>query len=101
MHYLLFYEKAPDYSERQAPLSAAHLAYLQVAVRQGTLMLGGSLADPVDGSAVLLLKADSLTAVEAFAAADPYVVGGIVCQWRVRTWQTVVGEGADAPLPDA
>lgn len=101
MHYLLFYDKAPDYAARQAPLTAAHLAYLQVAVRQGTLILGGSLADPVDGSAVLLIKADSLAAVEALAAADPYVGGGVVCRWRVRTWQTVLGAGAEVPLLDA
>lgn len=93
MHYLLFYDKTQDYAERQAPLAAAHRAYLQVAVRQGKLILGGSLADPVDGSAVLLVKEDSLAAVEAFAAADPYVVGGVVCRWQVRTWDTVVGEG--------
>lgn len=91
MHYLLFYEKIPDYAERQAPLTTAHRAYLEIAVRQGKLLLGGSLADPVDGSAVLLLKDDSLAAVEAFAAGDPYVVGGIVCRWRARAWQTVVG----------
>lgn len=101
MHYLLFYEKAPDYAERQAPLTAAHLAYLQVAVGRGKLLLGGSLADPVDGSAVQLLKEDSLAAVEAFAAADPYVVGGVVCRWRARAWQTVVGQAAELAPPHA
>ena len=99
MHYLLFYDKAPDYAERQVSLTAAHWAHLQVAVRQGKLILGGSLADPVDGSAVLLFKADSMAAVEAFATADPYVVGGVVCRWQARAWQTVVGEGAADPLP--
>ena len=68
MHYLLFYKKAADYAERQAPLAAAHRAYLRGAVRQGKLLLGGSLADPVDGSAVLLFQSGTLAAVEAFAA---------------------------------
>jgi uncharacterized protein YciI len=36
---------------------------------------------------------------EEFAAADPYVTSGIVCKWRVRAWQTVVGVGAVCPLP--
>jgi uncharacterized protein len=101
MHYLLFYDKAANYAERQAPWTAAHLAYLQEAVRQGKLLLAGSLGDPVDGSAVLLVKADCIAEVEALAAADPYVVGGIVCRWRIRNWQTVLGAGADSPLPDA
>ena len=91
MHYLLFYEKVPDHVERQAPLAAAHLAYLEESVRQGALILGGSLADPVDGSAVLLIEADSAAAVEALASADPYVTGGVVCRWKVRAWQTVIG----------
>jgi hypothetical protein len=57
------------------------------------------LADPVDGSAVLLFQADSPAPVEA-CAADPFVLHGIVSRWWVREWQTVVGEDAAVPLPD-
>ena len=76
MHYLLFYEVVPDYAERRLPL------------------LGGALADPVDG-AVLLFRADSPAVAEAFAVADPYVRHGLVTAWRVRAWTTVVGPGAE------
>ena len=100
MHYLLFYEKAPGSAEREGPLRAAHRAYAQAAVRRGELVLGGSLADPADGTAVLLFRADSAATAEAFAAADPYVLNGIVNRWRVRPWQTVVGEGAAVPSPE-
>jgi uncharacterized protein YciI len=100
MHYLLFYEKAPDYATRQGPLHSAHLAHLSAAVRRGELILGGSLADPVDGSAVLLFQADSPATVEACAAADPFVRHGVVSRWWVRQWQTVLGEDAAVPLPD-
>jgi uncharacterized protein YciI len=31
---------------------------------------------------------------EQFAAADPYVLNGLVTRWRVREWTTVVGPGA-------
>jgi uncharacterized protein YciI len=99
MHFLLFYEKAPDHAEREAPLQAAHLAHVLAAVSRGELMLGGPLADPLDGSQALLFRADSATTAESFATADPYVVHGIVSRWRVRPWQTVVGEGAAMPLP--
>lgn len=94
MHYLLFYEKAPDYADRQAPFQAGHRAHLDAAVRRGELLLGGSLDNPTDGSAVLLFQADSPAVAEAFAAADPYVRQGIVCHWRVRRWETVVGPTA-------
>jgi uncharacterized protein YciI len=97
MHYLLFYEKAPDYADREAPLRAAHKAHVLAAVSRGDLILAGSLADPTDGAAVLLFRADSAAGVETFAAADPYVLSGVVRRWRVRAWHTVVGK--DAALP--
>jgi uncharacterized protein YciI len=101
MHYLLFYEKVPDHANREGPLRAAHRDYVQAAARRGELLLGGSLADPTDGAAVLLFRADAPAAVEAFAAADPYVRHGVVSRWRVRAWETVVGAGAAIPLPDS
>lgn len=100
LHYLLFYEKAPDHAARQGPLQAPHLAYVQAAVRRGELVLAGSLLDPNDGAAVLLFKADSPAVAEAFAKSDPYVTQGIVNKWWVRRWDTVVGKDAANPLPE-
>lgn len=97
MHFLLFYDVVPDYAERRLPLRAAHLAHARAAVERGELVLGGALADPVDG-AVLLFRCESPEVVEAFVAADPYVAAGLVTGWRVRKWTTVVGDGASAPV---
>lgn len=93
MHYLLIYDVVPDYVQRRTPFRAEHLALARAAQARGELVLGGALADPVD-AAVLLFKGDSPAAAEAFAAADPYVRNGLVTRWRVRTWTTVVGDGA-------
>ncbi|MGD9632996.1 MAG: YciI-like protein [Pirellulales bacterium] len=98
MHYLLFYEKAPDHAEREPQHLAAHRAHVFAAVDRGELVLGGPLGDPVDGANVLLFQADSPETAKAFAAADPYVQHGIVTSWRVRTWETVVGKDAAHPL---
>ncbi len=98
MHYLLFYDVVPDYEERRRPLRAAHLAHAEAARRRGELVLGGALADPVDG-AVLLFQGDSPAAAESFAATDPYVANGLVTRWRVRPWTTVVGDQASVQLP--
>lgn len=101
MHYLLFYEKAPGYADRQgALLQAAHRTHVQAAARSGSLLLAGSLADPANGAAVLLFKGHSPAGAEAFAAADSYVLNGVVSRWHVRKWETVVGEGAATPWPD-
>ncbi len=98
MHYLMLYDVVLDYVARRGPLRAEHLALARAAVARGELVLGGALADPVDG-AVLLFRGDSPAAAEAFAAADPYVRHGLVTRWRVRPWTTVVGATAEVALP--
>ena len=101
MHYLLSYEVVADYEARWAALRAAHLAHARAAHERGELVLGGALADPVDG-AVLLFRGAAPAVAEAFAAADPNVVHGLVRRWTVRAWATVVGDGAAlAPPPSA
>jgi uncharacterized protein len=99
MHYLLFYDVVDNYPERRAPYRAEHIALARAAVERGELVLGGGLANPADGS-VLLFKGPSPAAAEAFAAADPYVTNGVVTKWRVREWNTVVGNDAEVKLPD-
>ena len=90
MHYLLFYDVVPDYEQRRMSFRQEHLAYAQAAHARGELLLGGALADPVDG-AVLLFQSESPDVAEAFARADPYVTNGLVTEWRVRKWTVVVG----------
>ncbi len=97
MHYLLFYEVGEDYVARRAEFRAAHLAKAWQASARGELVLGGALADPVDG-AVLLFKGDSPAVAEKFARADPYVTSGAVKRWYVRQWTTVAGEDAAQPI---
>lgn len=100
MHYLLLYDVAPDYLERRAAFRDAHLALAWAAHARGELVLGGALAEPVDG-AMLLFQGDSPAAAEEFARADPYVHHGLVVSWRVRPWTTVVGDAAATPVRPA
>jgi hypothetical protein len=97
MHYLLFYDVVPEYAERRLPFRAAHLAHAWAAADRGELVLGGALADPIDG-AVLLFRCDSPAVIEAFVAADPYVKAGLITRWQIRKWTTVVGEEANNPI---
>ena len=101
MHYLMFYEFAPDYLERRGQFRAEHLRLAWEAHARGELILAGALAEPVDGG-VLLFRCDSPEVAEDFAAADPYVTNGLVTDYRVRVWTTVVGSDAATPVkPDA
>lgn len=97
MHYLLFYDYAPDYLERRGGLRGEHLALAWAAHERGELVLAGVLTDPID-AAVFYFNGDSAEVVERFVAADPYVRAGLVITWRVRRWDTVVGAGAANPV---
>jgi uncharacterized protein len=97
MHYLLFYEVADDYLARRDQFRSAHLTKAWAASERGELVLGGALANPVDG-AVLLFKGESIAVAENFARVDPYVTSGLVRKWHVREWTTVAGTAASMPV---
>jgi uncharacterized protein YciI len=100
MHYLLFYEASDDYLVRRAEFRNAHLDLVFKAVDRGEFILGGALANPVDG-AVLLFKGDSPEVAASFAEADPFVTNGLVKRWYVREWNTVAGPDAANPIRPA
>ena len=96
MHHILFYDVVADYVTRRGAFRQEHLALARQAQERGELVLAGALADPPDG-AVLVFRGPSPAPVEAFVKADPYVINGLVTAWRIRAWNTVVGDGAQAP----
>jgi uncharacterized protein YciI len=100
MHYLLTYDLAPDYLERRGEFRNEHLKLAWQAQERGEIVIAGALADPAD-MAVLLFSVESPDVVERFAKADPYVIHGLVTGYRVRQWNTVIGEQAFTPVrPD-
>ncbi|MBV9081748.1 MAG: YciI family protein [Acidobacteriaceae bacterium] len=99
MHFLLFYDVVDNYTEKRKPVRAAHFAHAQKAYDAGQLVLAGALEEPVDG-AVLVFRGPTSASAEAFAKNDPYVLNGLVKQWRVRKWSTVLGDGESLPKLD-
>lgn len=97
-HSLLHYTLAPDYLERRAAFRDAHLALAWAQSETGALLLGGAVGNPIESALLLFADADSAT---AFAESDPYVREGLVTQWRVTPWHTVVGEQAATPVRPA
>lgn len=96
-HFLLFYDVVSDYAAKRGEFRGAHLAKAWAAHARGELILGGALADPVDG-AVLLFKGETAEVAASFARVDPYVVSGLVSSWKVREWSTVAGDLAMNPV---
>lgn len=97
MHFLLIYELAPDYLDRREQFRNEHLQMAWDAQQRGEIVIAGALAEPSD-QAILLFSCESKESVERFAKADPYVTNGLVTSWRVRQWNTVVGDAAFTPV---
>ncbi|HEY3767420.1 MAG TPA: YciI-like protein [Candidatus Angelobacter sp.] len=95
MHYILLYDVRDDYVEKRGQFRELHLKHARAAYDRGELILGGALADPIDG-AMLIFRGPTADAAEAFAKVDPYVTNGLVTKWRVRKWITVIGDEATA-----
>jgi uncharacterized protein YciI len=94
-YYLLTYDVVPDYVAKRAALRSEHLALAHEYQARGELILGGALANPVDGAA-LVFQCQGPAVVESFIAADPYVREGLVTGWRLREWTVVVGSAHSA-----
>ena len=97
MHYILFYEYAPDYLERRGEFRDQHMALAKASLDRGELFLGGAFANPADGAAIVF-KGNTPRIAESFAKADPYVINGLVTSWNVREWTTVAGKDAEQPI---
>lgn len=88
LHHVLFYDYVEDILERRGPFREAHLEHAAAARDAGPLRFLGALGDPVHG-ALGIFRA-SPEEIETFAAADPYVVNGLVTSWRVEPWAVAV-----------
>jgi uncharacterized protein len=97
MHYLLTYDLAPDYLARRPEFRAEHLTLAWKLVERGEMVLGGAVGDPVE-SALLVFRCDTPDVPTEFARNDPYVKNGLVRQWKVKPWNTVVGKDATNPV---
>ena len=88
---LLFYSYVPDIIERRDPFRAAHIQGAKEAVARGEMTMAGALAEPVDGAVFVFAPETSVEKIEEFAQKDPYVVNGLVTEWKVRPWMVVAG----------
>ncbi len=90
MYYLLRYEYVPDIVERRAPFRAEHLSKASELHDRGVIAMAGAAGDPPD-HAVFVFATDRRDDVEEFARTDPYVLNGLVTDWRVDPWNVVIG----------
>jgi uncharacterized protein len=97
MHFMLIYDVGPDFIQLRPQFRDEHLTLAWQAAEAGELLLAGALEEPTE-QAFLLFKGPTSKGAERFAEADPYVRHGLVKRWRVKQWNTVVGEFAESPM---
>jgi uncharacterized protein YciI len=88
-HHILFYEYVEDMLERRGPYREEHLARITSERQGGRVVMAGALGDPPHGAAIVFGPDVSVDEIEAFAADDPYVRGGLVAARRVERWNVV------------
>lgn len=97
MHYLLTYDLSDDYLERRGEFRNEHLKLGWEAHQRGELVIAGAFSDPADASA-LFFSCENTEPIERFVKADPYYIHGLVKGYRIRQWNTAIGEGAFTPI---
>ena len=97
-YYALFYDVVDDFVSRRSPCRDEHLRLAREANNRGELLLAGALTDPAD-RALLVFRAPDHSVVETFARNDPYVSGGLVIRWEVRSWAVVIGHEPSVVAP--
>ena len=88
-HTLLLYEYVDDIIERRGPYREGHLQLLQQLKDAGTVLMAGALGDPVTGAAIVFNPCDPAEIGE-YVLRDPYVVNGLVTDWRALPWTVVI-----------
>ncbi len=86
--YLLVYTYVEDMADRRGPYREAHLAAIRAERDAGHITLAGALGTPPTGGAVVW-QGVTREDIEAFTAADPYVVNGLVTAQRIERWNLV------------
>jgi uncharacterized protein YciI len=88
MKYVLFYESADDVAAKAPAHFPAHSARLDEFHARGDLLLVGTFADPQKDGSMSIFR--TREAAEEFAREDPFVLNGVVRDWRVLDWNEIL-----------
>jgi len=88
MKYVLLYESADDVAAKAPAHFPAHRARVDAFHARGDLLLVGTFADVQRDGAMSVFA--SREAAEEFARDDPFVLNGVVRDWRVLDWDEVL-----------
>lgn len=84
-----------DDAEALAAGRPNHRAYLGSLLEAGTLLASGPYVDVAPDQALLIFRADSVEAVEALLAEDPFQKDRLVSRHEITRWNALLGAFAE------
>lgn len=87
--YAIICTDRPGALETRLATRPAHKAYLAASGR--VVHAGPFLRDGQMCGSLIIITAESLAEVQAFAAADPFALAGIFAETRIEEWDKVTG----------
>ena len=84
MTYVLFYETAPDGIAKVPPIFPAHRARAAEFHERGVMLQVGTFENPAEQGSMAIFT--TREAAEEFARGDPFVLNGVVSNWKVWGW---------------
>lgn len=89
LHYILIYTYVADMATLREPHRSAHQQRIIAQRDTGHIAFAGGF-DPPSGGAIVF-RGVPREHVEAFVASDPYVVNGLVTDFRIERWNLLRG----------
>lgn len=89
LHHILIYTYVADMATVREPHRAAHLRRIIAQRDTGHVYLVGGFEPPTGGA--IVFRGVEREHVEAFVAADPYYINGLVTDHRIERWNLLRG----------
>ena len=101
-YHVLLYDYVPNILEKRVPYRQDHLKHAMTLVDKGHLQLGGAWAEDEDKTsddsatnqidgACIVLKDMKKEEIEDFVKNDPYFINGLVPNYKIKSWNVVIG----------
>jgi uncharacterized protein len=95
MKFVILGKDGPDGPRKRPQYRSAHLQRLDKWAQLGKIILAGPLTD--QAGSLIVVEAESLEEVQAFAKEDPYTIHGIFEEITIHPFLQVYPQSLEAP----
>lgn len=87
--FLLEYKYVDNMAEKRTPFREKHISIANSFIAEKLIKAGGAFTPELDGA--MFIFTSTRAEVEDFIKKDPYVLNGLVPEYRIKEWNVVVG----------